>query len=128
MCGSRLLFYDRPDLVQALGGARFYSWIGESRMIGCGSNVFDAVNIARVERDLGHLLGASMLVSRLFLENVGLMEDSYFLYYEEMDWVLREAGHCKMEYAHDALVYHKVGDPWEPATMPSKPARFRRTS
>jgi GT2 family glycosyltransferase len=109
MCGSRILFYDRPDLVQAFGGARFYSWIGESRMIGFGSNASHTVNIAAVERDLDHLLGASMLVSRPFLEEVGLMEDSYFLYYEEMDWVLRAKGRCKIVYAHDALVYHKVG-------------------
>ena len=109
MCGSRILFYYRPDLVQAYGGARFYSWIGESRMIGLGKNASDTVNIAEVERDLDHLLGASMLVSRPFLEKVGLMEESYFLYYEEMDWVLRAKGGCKLVYAHDALVYHKVG-------------------
>ena len=37
------------------------------------------------------------------------MEESYFLYYEEIDWVSRAKGRCKLAYAHDALVYHKVG-------------------
>jgi hypothetical protein len=36
--------------------------------------------------------GASMLVGREFLEAVGLMEESYFLYFEELDWAKRARG------------------------------------
>jgi GT2 family glycosyltransferase len=108
MCGSRVLYYDRPDVVQALGGARFYPWIGESRMIGCGSNSGNTVDTAEVERKLDHLFGASMLVSRSFVEEAGLMDEGYFLYYEEIDWIMR-ARRYKLLYAHEAVVYHKAG-------------------
>ena len=29
-----------------------------------------------------------MMVSRRFLEAIGLMDESYFLYFEEMDWAI----------------------------------------
>jgi GT2 family glycosyltransferase len=30
-----------------------------------------------------------MLVSKQFLETIGLMSEEYFLYFEELDWTLR---------------------------------------
>jgi GT2 family glycosyltransferase len=109
MCGSRILLYDRPEIVQALGGARFWRWASESRLIGAGTRASDVVNVPNVEKALDHLLGASMLVRRRFLEDVGPMEESYFAYYEEIDWVTRARGRCQMVYADKAIVYHRVG-------------------
>jgi len=109
MCGSRVLFYWQPDVVQVLGGARFFPWKGTSRLIGnrqCDSRVVDA---QEVERSLHHLSGVSMLVSRNFLEDVGLMDESYFLYYEEADWAMRGKNRYRLVYADDAIVYHKEG-------------------
>ena len=37
------------------------------------------------------------------------MEESYFLYFEEMDWALRGRGRYRFVYADDAVVYHKEG-------------------
>jgi GT2 family glycosyltransferase len=109
MCGSRILFYDHPNIVQALGGATFCRLTGESRIIGAGLRNLDVVDVACVEKKLDHLFGASMLVSRRFLEDVGLLEESYFLFYEEIDWVSRARGRCKMVYADRAIVYHRGG-------------------
>lgn len=39
--------------------------------------------------DIDYPVGASLLVDEEYLERVGPMEESYFLYYEEMDWVER---------------------------------------
>ena len=52
--------------------------------------------------------GAAMIVSRAVLNNVGLMSDIFFLYYEEMDWMarIRRAG-FEIWYVHNSLVYHK---------------------
>ena len=49
-----------------------------------------------------YVSGASMLASRAFLENVGLMEESYFLYFEELDWALRARGKFDLAYARIA--------------------------
>jgi hypothetical protein len=46
---------------------------------------------------------------RQFIDDVGLMDERYFLYYEEIDWVLRSQGRYALCYADDARVYHKEG-------------------
>jgi len=49
-----------------------------------------------------------MMIPRAVIEKVGLMSESYFLYYEELDWGarIRAAGYT-LWYVHDSLVYHK---------------------
>jgi GT2 family glycosyltransferase len=42
-----------------------------------------------VERELAWVCGASMLASAAFIREIGLMQEDYFLYYEEVDWLLR---------------------------------------
>lgn len=52
--------------------------------------------------------GASMLVSKAFIDDVGLMDERYFLYNEEVDWCHRRGTH-RLGYAHEAVVYHAHG-------------------
>ena len=55
------------------------------------------------------VVGASMTLTRALLNNVGLMEEKYFLYYEEIDWALRIKGKFDIGYCNEAIVYHKEG-------------------
>jgi len=64
---------------------------------------------AAVEQQLSCVVGAAMLVSRPFLEQVGLMREDYFLYYEEIDWATRAKGRFKLGYAPRSVVFHKEG-------------------
>ncbi len=52
--------------------------------------------------------GAAMMVPREVIEKVGMMEESFFLYYEELDWCasIKKAGY-KIYIEPNALVYHK---------------------
>lgn len=51
-----------------------------------------------------------MFVSRRFLDSVGLMNEDYFLYYEELDWARRAiAKGFRLGYVKDSVVYHKEG-------------------
>lgn len=50
-----------------------------------------------------------MLVSRSFLQEVGLMSEDYFLYFEELDWAKRAQGRFRKGYAPGSLVWHKEG-------------------
>lgn len=52
--------------------------------------------------------GAAMMFSRQVIENVGLMADDFFLYYEELDWGerVRRAGH-EIWVEPRAKIYHK---------------------
>ncbi len=108
MCGTVVRFYHRPGAVQALGGCRFNAWTGTSAGIGAGPAdiPFDAAGVAR---DTDFVLGASLAVTRPFLEAVGPMEDRYFLYFEEIDWATRAKGRFGIAFAAGATVYHKEG-------------------
>lgn len=52
--------------------------------------------------------GAAMVVKRAAMEEVGLMPDCYFLYYEEYDWsmMFRRAGY-EIWYEPACTIYHK---------------------
>jgi len=107
--GSTLIYYHHPDKVQAFGGARYFPLIGLSMHIGRFRNRRRLVDEQTVESRMRYVIGASLFVSRDFVETVGLMSEEYFLYYEELDWALRARGRFSLAYAQNSLVFHKVG-------------------
>ena len=56
---------------------------------------------------MDYVAGASMFVRRSFVERVGLMEESYFLYFEELNWSIRGRSSSRLGYCAAARVYHK---------------------
>ena len=115
ICGSTLLFMERPDTVQALGGARYLKRSGKARPIGLLSKWPQAVDINAIEAQTDYVVGASMFVRREFIDCVGLMQDDYFLYFEELDWARRSKDKYRLGYAPESLVYHRVGGSTESA-------------
>ena len=109
MCGTVVRFYHRPTTLQALNGHRFSLWTGTSRGIASGKPARTPFDPARVAHDTDFVLGASLAVSRRFIETIGPMNESYFLYYEEIDWAYRNAGRFVIAFAHGAIVFHKEG-------------------
>lgn len=111
ICGAKLLNYEQPCAVQALGGARYVRWQARARALLpqdfpglTGKNL-----VAAVESEMGYAIGASMLVPRRFIETVGELSESYFLYFEEIDWIRRAKGHFRLAYCPEAVVYHRLG-------------------
>jgi GT2 family glycosyltransferase len=52
--------------------------------------------------------GGAMMVPRRVIEEVGMMPDEFFLYYEELDWSVRIRKHgYKIYYQPASLIYHK---------------------
>ncbi len=115
LCGSTLLYESQRDSVQALGGARYNRWLGTVQHVGQHERWPQDVDEGEIEGQLDYLIGASTFVSRLFLETVGLLQDDYFLYFEELDWATRargQPGHqskFRLGYAAKSIVYHKEG-------------------
>jgi GT2 family glycosyltransferase len=108
--GSTLLYYDSPDTVFALAGGRI------NRSNGCGVHIGQGAllaslsyDVSAVERELSWVCGASMLVSSAFIREVGLMQEDYFLYYEEADWAMRGLTKFRLGFARHSVVYHKSG-------------------
>ncbi len=109
MCGSTLLLYDNPEQVQAQGGGYYCKWIGLPWHLGRLRTVNNLAGKESVERWMNYVVGASLLVSKQFLLTVGLMEEDFFLYFEELDWALRAKGLFTLAYAPESVVYHKIG-------------------
>lgn len=107
-CGSTLLYYADPDRVQLRGGAGYGPWLATIQRLGDGESASDLPDVGDVERRLRYVSAASMLVSRTFLDAVGLMNEEYFLYFEELDWACRGRA-FGLAYARDSVVYHREG-------------------
>jgi GT2 family glycosyltransferase len=107
--GSTLLYYRTPTVVQALGGADLnlpscvirHRGEGMSH-VATGANTFG-------KSALTYIVGASMLVPVSLMDTIGIMQDDYFLYYEEIDWAFRSRGRYHQLYAPSSLIYHKAG-------------------
>jgi GT2 family glycosyltransferase len=110
MVGSTLRYYDQPNVVQALGGSLMEPATLVTRHIGAGLPVARLqIPAVEVERQMFYVVGASMLVSRRFIQEVGPMQEDYFLYYEEIDWAMRGREKFKLGYAADSHIFHKSG-------------------
>jgi GT2 family glycosyltransferase len=83
ICGSVLLEWDEPARVQAVAGI-YRRWLG----VGWHDKDLPAEG-GDVSLVVDYPIGASMFVTTDYLDKVGLMEPSYFLYCEEMDWAER---------------------------------------
>jgi len=52
--------------------------------------------------------GSGFFVTPKFIEQVGYMDERYFLYYEELDWVEKAKKHSfEIVYLNDLVLYHK---------------------
>lgn len=102
---QRSCWYGFPSLAFALIDA-LYLWkiLPNSRLVRKSEvSVGEASKAIAVD----HLLGACMLIRREVVEQVGLMDESYFLFLEETDWCYRikEAG-WEIYYVPEAQIVH----------------------
>ncbi len=109
LCGSTVAYAGQDGLVQALGGGAFDSRMGRCTQIGNGRCLADPVDEAQIEGSMAYVNGAAAFARRAFVEDVGLMTEDYFLYYEEIDWAKRSAGRWKLGFCAESIVYHEVG-------------------
>jgi len=105
--GATLLEYRAPHRVQALGGGYFGRFSRHDYQLGRGLR---PGSYAASAFDLEHVVGASMLIRAQTVRDVGLLEESYFLYREETDWCIqmRQKG-WRLRFCPGATVWHKEG-------------------
>ena len=129
VCGSVIHFFDNPETIQAIGGNRFNKRSGvASQSEGRFRSEYELDDCNQIEEKIDYISGCSMLIPRSLLESVGLLNEEYFLYYEEIDWFTRAGASSRPCIAPDAHVYHReggsIGSPsWRHAT-PSLLADF----
>jgi GT2 family glycosyltransferase len=115
LCGSLVIEYHAPCTVQAYAGSIDRRTF-RGRHLAEGLAVSEATSLAVLQTeyplqrwDALYPLGASMLASRNFLNEIGLMEESYFLFYEEADWVLRCNRRYRITISIGSHIFHKHG-------------------
>ena len=109
ICGSKLINYFDRNIIQACGGARYFKWLGIQKNIGSGFIKKLELTEDYVEKRADYIIGASMLFSSAFFKKIGLLDESYFLYFEELDLAERIKGEYKLGYASKSIVFHKEG-------------------
>ncbi|MEX2230974.1 MAG: glycosyltransferase family 2 protein [Cyclobacteriaceae bacterium] len=102
---SKILYYNSGDTIQYAGSTRVDPFTGRSKRIGYLEKDHGQHNVQQ-ETDLAH--GAAMMVPRRVINQVGMMPEFFFLYYEEVDWCesIKKAGY-KIYFVPDSKVYHK---------------------
>lgn len=105
--GSKLLYYYNPTKIQAVGG-KYNKWFGVPYHVGSNKENSEKYNDSSLKLD--YVVGASLFVTKEFIQKVGLLNEEYFLYFEELDWILRgKAQGFKFIYNYKSEVFHKEG-------------------
>jgi len=103
--GSKIYFYDKPNMIWCAGGTIDLAEGGRTDHPGMGQEdhgQFDKIS------DVGYVTGCSLLAARAAIEAVGFLPEEYFLYFEETDWSLaaQRKGY-RTVMAPDSHVWHK---------------------
>jgi GT2 family glycosyltransferase len=109
ICGSTLVYYHDVNTIQAQGGSTYNLWLARIGHIGAGLRAGQRLREDDVESRLRYVMGASMMIRRQVLERIGLLDERYFLYFEEVDLCTRARKSYKLAYAAQSVVYHKEG-------------------
>ena len=89
-------------------GGTFNKWTGYSVLLGMGE--IDKGQFDNKNPEVDYVIGASMFFHKSLIEEIGLMPEDYFLYYEDIDWCItaQKAG-FKNSTCTKSLIYHKQG-------------------
>ncbi len=128
IAGSRL---EDPDGTPQRSAFRFHnlgSELDDGLRLGFVSKLLQNKSVAPPVRDDTHqtdwVAGASMIIRKQVFDDVGLMDESYFMYYEEVDFCLRanRAG-WPCWYVPESHVVHLVGQASGVTVQNTKPKR-----
>ena len=106
--GCRLFLYHNPDRLQCEGG-----YI-HNQLTGRVSPVYNYKEIADINDKQGALLffntGASFLIDINVFAKIGLLDEDYFIYFEESDLTVKALRKgFKISCATNAFIFHKEG-------------------
>ncbi len=93
MVGSRVMVGDTLELVDSRG-LRWMKWKASTRGVDLGAPAAVEPDPSDIEARINSPTGASFYVTRRCIERIGLMDERFFLYFEELDWGLRARDVC----------------------------------
>ena len=108
MVGSTILEAGSTDSIRFRGGLHWQTFATRATAVGLQARVGDPFDLRAIEKNLDAPSGASTYVTRRCVEQIGLMDDRYFLFFEDLDWG-RRAKKLGLGYASDSIVAHRRG-------------------
>lgn len=100
----KIKYMEPPDMIQFAGCTPLSKITLRNKQIG-----YREIDKGQYNRNLQipYLHGAAMLLPRDVVDQIGLMPESYFLYYEELDWCYQITKRYQLYYFAEACIYHK---------------------
>lgn len=105
IAAGKIMYYSKPDVIWSAGG-----FIDERKCLGYhyGINQKDSEEFNNTKK-VSFLTGCLQLIRADVLKNIGLYDEEYFLYMEDVDFCYRaRLNGYKLEYIPESKIYHKV--------------------
>lgn len=104
--GPMIYYYGSPEIIWSAGGA--IDWRrGTTYMIGV--NEEDKAQFGVEPRPVDFVTGCCLLARRAVWEQVGLLDDQFFMYWEEAEWCVRAArAGYRIVHVPLAMLWHKI--------------------
>lgn len=107
IAGSKLLYYSNPETIQLAGGASLSALTGNPVKIGADMKDDGGWDVSSRP---DFVCGASMLIKADALGAIGLMEDGYFLLWEDAEYCVRAVKKgFKTLYCPQSVLWHREG-------------------
>jgi len=117
LLNPKIYFYNDPDRIWSAGGywddkAKYFEQFGEGEL---DKGQYDTV------KPIEFAIGCAMFIPRAAIEKVGLLDKTFFLNYEEIDYCFR-IKHAGLEvlYIPEAKVWHKISASFGGESSPLK--------
>lgn len=109
--------YYETDKNRIWFGGGYFTWLGGGQHM-----EFDKIDDKPLDdkiKEVDFMTGCCFLVKREVIEKIGLMNENFFLYYEDTEWSLRARKNgYKVIYASDSHIWHKVSQSVKPLSNP----------
>jgi GT2 family glycosyltransferase len=103
--GPKIYYYGKPNIIWCIGGKIDWKF---ARGLHVGTNEVDNGQYNEM-KEFDYVSGSVFLIKREVIDNIGLMDKKFFLYFEETDLALRASKNgYKSVYAPEAKIWHKV--------------------
>ncbi len=107
LLGSTVIDHYQPDIVQCAGGCRYFPLTTIIKPV-LGGQPVNTVMQHDPAITLDYVYGAAMFITVEAVQKVGLLNEAYFLFYEELDYSQRiKRQDYQIGWCQKSLVYHK---------------------
>jgi GT2 family glycosyltransferase len=106
--GGRIYYYSESNKIWYDGG-KFNEWTGHSNHINMGK-LKSEIKENLLIKEVNFITFCYVLIPKFILKNIGLLDESYFMYVEDLDYSYRVwKAKYKLYNVSNSEVWHKVG-------------------